>query len=339
VRDFAAIVHHENAGSSGAGVSPAGDYVYGCCTLQDENRDDEVVISFNNTWGPTLADGDDYLPTSVPGFGLVPSLIPGLPIGANSIANSPIPGDDAFDALRRPPAYGSPDLNQPFRNSITEVEMAVRNASVGQNDVFSPVVPGALRGQIYTSYYFDNGTPDRSAQSANTGLSSMFLAYFPTKFYYGENIARARGTGMTLRTYINNTVIDLLLRVAKQINVEVWDISENPCSCTGASSISPAPIGGLTGAGGAGAEGIKVSACKYVLGQELNVFDIAWLKGPFTDSNCANYTSGRTVIALTTNRSETPLQSKVDDGFPGLLYTFERTKVGNFTNWRSMQKR
>lgn len=59
----AVILHHES-GNQGTGPSPFGDYVYHFPTDgvlgQGEDRSDEARISFNNTWGPTLADGDDY---------------------------------------------------------------------------------------------------------------------------------------------------------------------------------------------------------------------------------------------------------------------------------------
>jgi len=55
--DRAVIVHHENGASPGLGVSPYGDYIYG---YPEDNLRWESGVSFNNTWGPTLADGDDY---------------------------------------------------------------------------------------------------------------------------------------------------------------------------------------------------------------------------------------------------------------------------------------
>lgn len=53
----AVIIHHEDGASSAVGMSPYGDYVYADVTSEDPY---ERTISFNNTWGPTLADGDDY---------------------------------------------------------------------------------------------------------------------------------------------------------------------------------------------------------------------------------------------------------------------------------------
>ncbi|EDN69523.1 secreted protein [Beggiatoa sp. PS] len=54
--DRAVMVHHEYAGSSPSGVSPFGDYVFGI----DDNLTWEGDQATHNTWGPNLADGDDY---------------------------------------------------------------------------------------------------------------------------------------------------------------------------------------------------------------------------------------------------------------------------------------
>ena len=50
------VILHDQSGNKTTGPSPKGDYVYGW----DDDRQDEKRISFNNTWGPTLSDGDDY---------------------------------------------------------------------------------------------------------------------------------------------------------------------------------------------------------------------------------------------------------------------------------------
>ncbi|MEK7991049.1 MAG: hypothetical protein VSS52_008600, partial [Thiotrichaceae bacterium] len=60
----AVIIHHEDGASSASASVPAGNYVYS----DADNDEYEKSISFNNTWGPTLADGDDYdLDTLRPG--------------------------------------------------------------------------------------------------------------------------------------------------------------------------------------------------------------------------------------------------------------------------------
>jgi len=91
--DRAVIVHHENGASSPSGVSPFGDYVFG----YQDNLPWESAIAFNNTWGPTLADGDDYTVPNVCTIG--------------------DPETDQQDA----------EIQTTRVNSIVEVEEAIRN--------------------------------------------------------------------------------------------------------------------------------------------------------------------------------------------------------------------
>lgn len=67
----AVILHDENGAIDHAvGTSPFGDYVYAfdddftTAPIAEDNLT-EARISFNNTWGPTLQDGDDYLTTRI----------------------------------------------------------------------------------------------------------------------------------------------------------------------------------------------------------------------------------------------------------------------------------
>jgi hypothetical protein len=341
----AVILHHESASSPVNGPAPVGDYVYGA-SLDGEDRDDEAVISFNNTWGPTLADGDDYFPTDISNpANHVPGVIPGLPIPASATANSVgvsgnVTGNDAWDEFRR--TYGIGGTvgtlgvhynGLPYNNSITEVEMAVRRSGLSQRGVFDGADPGLqTEGQIFTSFYFDGDSFDKSGNSSTT-LSSYYLGFFPTKFFYGENLALAKG--QAVQTYINNTVLTLL-KLAKPVTLEVWDINEVPCTCTRA-DISPS----------------RTSSCKQAMGYELNIWDIKWSKQSFTDGNCQNYKNGRTVVQLDTLSGQTvnvPPGVRVSfpgdnvarlDGYPGLLYTFEMSSDPSrtFTHWRSLSKR
>jgi hypothetical protein len=330
----AVILHHENANNAVQGPSPLGDYTY----TQNDSRRDECVIRFNNTWGPTLADGDDYLPTSIPvvgGFGQVPSVIPGLPAPANSIGNSSTisgnaPGNDAWDELRRfYPILGAGTLGvnyngQPFNNSLTEVEMAIRSAQLSQRTVFNNGSGGnklAPNGQIFTSFYFDaSGTT--STRDIPLPLHSYYLAFFPTKFYHVETA----GLNCATSDYINKAV-EFMLKSPKPITIEVWNTDETPCVCTSSGSISPSPVS-------------SSSACNKVLGYELNVFDIDWLKSAFTDGNCPGYKNGRTVVRLDTSTAN-PLETvNGANGYPGLMYDFEMSsQATTLANWRSMQKR
>jgi len=323
----AVILHHESAASDPAAASPAGDYVYGCCTTTDENRTDERVISFNNTWGPTLADGDDYLPTDNILNGV--SVIPGLPSVAGSTANVGA-GRDAFDIVRSSISYqpiqNGPNVwANPATNSVTEVEMAIRNSSVGQNVVFYPLA-NSIRGQMFTSYYSDADLFDKSG-AAKGNLNSNFVGFFPTKFFIvGEvrALPLITAAGATHQGVINGAVI-AMLQNAKPIKVQLWDLFENSCTCTN-TAISPAVS----------------KNCDHVLGQELSAWDMKFLKKPFTNYECTNplfYKAGRTEIWLETRTTPAPLVIHGGDGYPGLLYTYDKTDTGNIAHWRSMQKR
>jgi len=315
------ILHHEDASFSANAPSPAGDYVYG---ESSENRDDEVVISFNNTWGPTLADGDDYLPTSLPDGG-VPSLTPGLPFPINAVPNSlvfPLFGDDTWDARRagyRCSGAPCPDYQSPFNNSITEVEMAIREMLLDQRVVLNDPLGLQFRGQSFTSFYFDDDSFDKSPQGGKSTLSSFFLGHFPTKFYYAEGDLGVVGARQA--NYLNKAVL-ALLKMGKPIDILVWNIDETPCTCTNA-AISPA----------------RTASCNQVLGHELNIWDIKWLKKSFTDGNCGSYRNGRTEVHLKTSLAD-PGEQYTNDSYPGLLYTFEMSsETGKtLTNWRSMSK-
>lgn len=101
--DISVIVHDENAVGPAGGVAPVGDYVYGFMPENAlENRFDESRISFNNTWGPTLADGDDHALVLLPYDAIL--------------------GWDAWD--QRLNTLGVANDNT---NSIAEVEEAIRS--------------------------------------------------------------------------------------------------------------------------------------------------------------------------------------------------------------------
>jgi len=323
----AVILHHENSNQPTEGPSPWGDYTY----TATDTRDDECVVRFNNTWGPTLADGDDYLPTSLPVIPAVPSVIPGLPGVAGSVPNvgvvngTNVTGNDAWDERRRfYGIVGAGTLGVNYNggaanNSITEVEMAIRSAQLSQRTIFNGGAGLSPIGQIFTSFYFDTtGTTD-SARNVSLPLQSLFLGYFPTKFYYSETLL-----GCGTAAYPTQRIVDSLRR-PKPITIEVWNTDEVSCDCI---------------TGGISPSFVTSSACNRVLGYELNIWDIDWLKGAFTDGNCPGYRNGRTVVRLDTASLRPGEQPNVPNGFPGLLYTFEMSSVGTtLAGWRSMQKR
>lgn len=116
----AVILHHES-GEYGSGTSPVGDYVYHYIPEGDEDRFDESRISFNNTWGPTLADGDDYYVSTAEYVDLF---------------DTEDYWDDRFDN----------------DNSIVEVEEAITTA--GQTFTSYYFANGRLAGSALNSWYF-----------------------------------------------------------------------------------------------------------------------------------------------------------------------------------------
>jgi hypothetical protein len=194
--DRAVILHHDTAVN---GLSPlSGDYVYEFPDV----RPDEQRISFNNTWGPTLADGDDYdlfaSPFNVYG-------------GLNDLRVGWVASTDDWDA----------DLA--VVNSIAEVEEAIR-----------------VSGQKFFSYYFDEEPFDKSAGGGQASLTSFYFGYFPTKFYYGESSVYWAAVPLTRDQYMS-LAIARLLSLAKPLGVEVWDRFENSGGISQSGCISPDP--------------------------------------------------------------------------------------------------
>jgi len=283
-KDNGVIVHIENASA------PATfDYLYGC-PGSGENRRDEVVTSFNNTWGPSLADGD----SDFPAIGVVVGFLGNgdvwdqrfrlTTLAEERVTNpSAVAGSDKQFANK----YGYPVLPNHV-DSIFEVERAI-----------------AAAGRVFYSYYFDKGGYDRSA-GTNT-LKSWYMGYAPTKFFYAEDIDVSAITGSCI-DHVNNRV-NYLSTVGKPVGIEVWDTNEIPCS--GKGTISPS------------------NANPAILGEELSIWNIDWMKGLSTgDKNCANFQSGRVVVNTT----------GTNPAYPFLLYTLEIDNDGRMYNMRAMQR-
>jgi hypothetical protein len=209
------ILHDENVGDR-SGVSPVGDYVYGypfnaAGGGTNDDRLEEAQLSFSVTWGPTLADGDDYNPIPTEPGVSVPNVV-----------------QDVWDATlahTNAVALKGPDNI----NSITEVEEAIR-----------------LYGQRYSSFFFDgeinnltSGTPafqvfnpicQGNGCSANT-LMSWYQIFLPTKHFYGVSLPLPP----KFMDYLNQTVSKLLANSPsnpKLVGVDVWDIEErSACEC------------------------------------------------------------------------------------------------------------
>ncbi len=202
-----AVILHDESGADGNGPSPFGDYVYHFIDdPSPDDREDEIRISFNNTWGPTLADGDDYSAVLA---------VRGQRHTEATAGVGAFDGDlDDWETI----AYGThflPPVLPSRGNSIGEVEEAIRE-----------------KGQYFTTYYFDG------ASLGGNGLSTWFFTHFPTKFYYGEN--RTYYNQTTLDGYIRKAV-ERLLGMGKPVTLEIWDINEVPGGQSRTGCISPDP--------------------------------------------------------------------------------------------------
>ncbi len=270
--DNSVIVHIDDASAL-----PTNAYVYGF-PGSGEDRRDELVTSFNNTWGPSLADGDSYAIT-------INNVIQAYP--------------DSWDlrfrtkTTKEPGTFYNYALQPTHVDSIAEVESAIRAA-----------------GQVFYAYYFDKGNADRSSGAKSYSLSSWYIAYAPTKFFYAEDIDVAANTA-SWTNFINDRV-KYLSTLGKSIGLEVWNHEEVPCS--GRGTISPS------------------NANPAILGEEVSIWNISWMKGlSVGDKNCPNFTNGRVVVNANPNTPTNPT-------YPFLLYTFEMSNDGKMYNMRAMQR-
>ncbi|MDY6991598.1 MAG: hypothetical protein SVR94_03195 [Pseudomonadota bacterium] len=325
----AVIVHDENVAGPGNARPhrPYGDYVFRFDPANDgangpENRDDEAQMSFQNTWGPTLADGDDYTLSGLrPTFGN--------------------PETDDWDARWDQPekvgqAYG---LGVP--NSIAEVEEAIRE-----------------RGQDFFAYYFHGDsleTPCIGNNEACLGptLTSQYFAFFPTKVYWGGSWDRYKASD--LNNYIAAATRWLLER-PKPYHLEVWDHMENEACIAPPPEggfVSPYVVGGSDGGfgdGGSVCAGLTSPAveeceaeqeegslfpCFTFLRYELSFFDIGNIKATFP-GGAEEYQSGRVAI-IPADDADDPFLTDLRVSWPALMYTFEFGSDGFIGQWRNMQ--
>jgi hypothetical protein len=274
----------------------------------------EVAISYNNTWGPTLADGDDY--NLGADFTLLADLISQRNayngIGALRLMAGPY--DDFDHRLGFFPKDTAETCSQhallPIgkfgcANSIAEVEEAIR-----------------YNGQKFVSYYFDGEPFDKSVGGGQASLRSYYFAHFPTKFFWAEGSNQACYTQQTLDGYIR-AAVTRMLSLPKPLAVEVWDTFENSGGQSTEGCISPDPCGVSGG---------------LALQFELNFFDIGFLKGPFNLGGVTSYKTGRVAISPAGNANNTLVPGDISSTFPGLFYTFEIDDQLNIGHWRSMQR-
>jgi hypothetical protein len=331
---------HDENGVGAGGASPRGDYVYWWTT--PETRCEEQSIAFNNTWGPTLADGDDYeMDGDFMSVGAVSGELPPQETGAvnangekgalrwttlfppallpNLTGSNPF--DDVDDTWTYE-AYAGPFVT---RNSVAEVDEAIRAAG----DSFSTYYMDALAGDIF----------DKSGL-ATDGLITQFLSYFPTKFFYFEDlpnrdlgICRATGTNFsTLEAFVTNRV-GAMMAVPKGVNVQIWDIKERELNVVDRPEcISPAtdPSCFTTTRG-------------VALPFEVGIMGIDFLTRALGGPLEAPWDKGRVVFDLLDNGNAYLSRGSGVGPWAGLMYAFEWDKDNQFpfrifTHWRSMQR-
>jgi hypothetical protein len=318
--DFNYVYGYREQGSQWNSTLPPGT------TNTQEGR-----ISFNNTWGPTLADGDDYN-WPQPEFNNLAQLrwtnctVPGCLPGE---------GDDSWDNRWAGP------------NSIAEVEEAIRAAVPSyppQVDVNTPP-NGSSPRQLFTSFYFDGATFDAACQGNqredNAGcssdtLQSWYFAFFPTKFFYGENPGLwlvgpdTAGTNITdglqgYRGYLQ-AAVEHLLTWGKPFRAGVWDIFEN---FPGTTQCVNSPC-------------LFEDQRTLNLREELAVFNIKTIKNLFAGTAHQGWQAGRVSLqvdpAANLCREQNPQGPNCVLTYPGLMYTFDWGSDGYLSHWRPMER-
>jgi len=295
------VLHHEDASLDTGAAKP---YVY---LYQEQPDNFEGRISFNNTFGPTLADGDDYDVST-----------------QRWTQDSGV--NDNFD-MRGINAAGIADgvaWTSSRVNSVAEVEEAIRDAEVPR------LLASSSQRQMFNSFYTDGLAFDAACSGlkrldnpscSSSSLQSWYFAWAPTKFFYGENVGYYATTNFA--NYIERAVQELL-NLAKPLTVSLWDIEENTprSSCT----VSPCPI-------------IRQG---LPLREELAVFNIKTLKDRFGNGSHQSWTQGRAEFMVNPldNISSTgdPTSATDRDTFPILMYTFEWGTDGYLSHWRPMSR-
>jgi len=192
--DWAVIVHNEDSIGDAGGISPQGDYVYGFIPERPkEDRTDESRISFNNTWGPTLADGDDYN------------------VSATWAVDPFDPEIDNWDNELCPIAAIQIGFHL-CANSIAEVEDAIRAG-----------------GQVYTSFFFDEG--EYGNTKLGSWYFTLFPTKFyqGEREDHRRQVTLVTLGGPTNSSYVIEAVA-WLLALGKPISLEIWDHEEHPGS-------------------------------------------------------------------------------------------------------------
>jgi hypothetical protein len=283
------------------------------------NDDDayEGDVSFNNTWGPTLADGDDYN------------------LGTNTVLNFTV-----LDTTGTPPTANSgtgnvqPVVTGPNSNVLLQDAYAAGVNTIGGADywddlaiatIYNPVnsiaeVDLALHknAQNFTGHFFDLTS---SNKGTGAPLMTAYFVHFPTKFYRAEEQAQATGPYDGLSHFINEMVDYLLSEaVLKVYDVEAWNLDEEHECVPGVTSIvSPTVLDtGLTGV-----QGFEVENCQWPFRYELNLVTIQELKATHESDIVQTFTEGQ-IHAFPRNDNLTVSGgSNFVQSYPGLWYGFD----------------
>jgi hypothetical protein len=314
--DSEVILHTDNPAVDDAA------YVY---RFPDDDAYEEV-ISFNNTWGPTFADGDDYnvganavltytvldasgAPSTTSGIKVVPPIMLGGASGNMLLQDAyqagTLVGADLWDTLSAGTIY--------YRaNSVAEVDLALNK-----------------NAQSFTGHFFDGMSSNKSATASP--LMTAYFAHFPTKFYRAELVRLEdapdlnnppRGDYADLSHYING-MVDFLLseRAVKVYDVETWDTDENHECIPGVTSIvSPTVLDpGMTGV-----QGFEVENCQWPFRYELNLVTIQDLKATHDSTVVQNFMEGQlNVFPRDNNLTPTATDDVFRQSYPGLWYSFD----------------
>jgi len=349
-KNRAVIVHDENgAGPAGKPAdTPYGDYLY---RFSENSETFESSISFNNTWGPTLADGDDYaLTLCVPGSGVIgnvyqtqeprdpndPTTLTAVNLrrtqgtGCDKFANTCEEENQIDDWDMKSTgaiSFTSNSVNEGV-NSIAEVEEAIR-----------------VGGQYFSAYYFDEAAPG-AKHSSSRSFKTWFFSLSPTKFFYGEGLRVQTFdanhpeylTEPTSATAFQVRAIKELLELPKTFDADLWDINETSW-CKGGTTVSGSACISPFTAEQCGTVTV-VRDCYRVCAEGLCVFSVDYLKGIATGLvDKAQFRVGRAEMQTTNNNAVSVCDVAYHnrDDFPSVLYNFEISGA-DFVNWRTMHR-
>lgn len=317
-KNQAVILHDEDV--AGKGIAdpylPYGDYVFrfesfGKIPGTQEDRQDESRMSFQNTWGPTLADGDDYLLA-----GIRPTYDD--------------PEDDDFDAswTKNPYGFGVP-------NSIAEVEEAIREDGQSYTSFYNDEwMEQGGEGSQYFVYF-----------PTKVYWSELYNQYEATSLsqYIQQSVQWLLSKSKKYRLELWDTEE----REACQRKPEIAGTTSpyqpgvggglGGCGTTSPSTgcETPTPT-------------VVTALCQTDLGFELNFFNITDVKTRFPkkeesgmDVFSQEFKGGRVVFEPEADYDD-PFMNQLRQSWPALMYTFELAQ--NFrqewllTGWRSMQR-